>query len=80
VSIGTHEPPIKQPAGHLGERVSTLPWAALTEDLDARGVARLPALLTPDECAALVALYADTARFRSARQGVGHSAPVSIQA
>jgi hypothetical protein len=38
---------------------------ALARDLDDRGHASLPALLTPAECAALAALYADDRRFRS---------------
>jgi hypothetical protein len=35
------------------------------KDLDDRGYAVLPGLLTPDECGALAALYDDDARFRS---------------
>ncbi|MBJ7375771.1 MAG: 2OG-Fe(II) oxygenase [Sphingobium sp.] len=44
-------------------------------DLDRHGAARLPALLTPDQCAAIVALWDDPAAFRKevvmARHGYG---------
>ena len=50
-------------------------WRAISVRLDATGHAVLPALLTPDECAALRALYPQTALFRSrivmARHGFG---------
>lgn len=56
-------------------RVATLPWARIAEELDAQGVAPLGPLLTPAECAALIALYTDESRFRSrivmARHGFG---------
>ena len=46
-------------------RVARLPWNVVLTDLDARGVATLGPLLTPDECAALSALYARDEPFRS---------------
>ncbi|HUB95133.1 MAG TPA: 2OG-Fe(II) oxygenase [Stellaceae bacterium] len=50
-------------------------WARITADLDERGYAILPALVEPDACAALAALYGDDAHFRSrvvmARHGFG---------
>jgi len=50
-------------------------WPALETALDASGCARLPSLLTPEECRAVRALYAEPARFRSrvvmARHGYG---------
>jgi hypothetical protein len=56
-------------------RIASLDWASAQADLDARGSATLASLLTPDECDALVALYADDALFRSrvvmARHGFG---------
>jgi hypothetical protein len=56
-------------------RISGYDWAALTAELDGTGAAILPGLLTPDECAALAALYPDEAHFRShirmARHGIG---------
>jgi hypothetical protein len=50
-------------------------WSAISVRLDATGHAVLPALLTLDECAALRAMYPQTALFRSrivmARHGFG---------
>ena len=50
-------------------------WSDIAVRLDATGHAVLPALLTPDECAALCAMYPQTALFRSrivmARHGFG---------
>jgi hypothetical protein len=45
--------------------VAALNWPALAAALDADGHATIDALLTPQECASLVALYDDDARFRS---------------
>ncbi len=44
--------------------VATLDWRRAENDLDAAGHAVLPGLLTPDECAALAALYARPETFR----------------
>jgi uncharacterized protein len=59
----------------LTTSLDTLPWAALEADLDRQGWARLPQILTHDECEHLEMLYADEARFRSrvimARHGFG---------
>jgi len=49
----------------IPERLARLDWAEIGDGLDAWGYARTPALLTPDECAALAALYAEDGRFRS---------------
>jgi hypothetical protein len=49
----------------IGARLAGLDWAALEAQLDERGYARTPPLLTQEECAALVALYGDARRFRS---------------
>jgi hypothetical protein len=46
-------------------RHDLIDWARAGEDLDARGCAILPALLSPAECRELVAGYADDARYRS---------------
>jgi len=46
-------------------RLARLDWAAIGDGLDAWGYARTPALLTPDECDGLRALYAKDSRFRS---------------
>jgi hypothetical protein len=40
-------------------------WIAIESALDAQGFAALPPMLTPDECAALAALYASESAFRS---------------
>src|SRR5262244_1626027 len=54
-----------QPATDIAARVDALDWAQATNDLDAQGCALLKGLLTPDECAALAAMYPDDANFRS---------------
>jgi hypothetical protein len=46
-------------------RVERADWKAAAAELDELGCALLPELLTPRECAALAALYADDARFRA---------------
>lgn len=46
-------------------RVAGLDWPRIEADLDANGYALTGSVLTPDECAALVALYPERARFRS---------------
>ncbi len=47
------------------ERVGRLPWREMEDSLWQFGYARTPALLTEEECAALVALYREPSRFRS---------------
>jgi hypothetical protein len=49
----------------IADRVKALDWQALERSLWDVGYARTAPLLTPEECAALVALYADDTRFRS---------------
>jgi hypothetical protein len=49
----------------IAARIEGLDWPALEQSLWELGYARTPAVLTPDECAGLVALYGDEARFRS---------------
>ncbi len=55
--------------------VETLDWSRISIDLDAQGWATIEALLTPQECAAVAALYDAEGRFRSqvvmARHGFG---------
>jgi hypothetical protein len=59
------------PAG----RIADIDWGEVTTALGAYGVAVLSGLLTPEQCRAIVALYADDSRFRShivmARHGFG---------
>ena len=47
------------------ERLAGLDWTALGRELDERGHATTPPLLTPAECAGLVRLLGDDRRFRS---------------
>jgi hypothetical protein len=47
------------------ERIAAFDWDRVADDLDTRGHAVLPGLLAADDCHALIATYADTARFRS---------------
>jgi hypothetical protein len=59
----------------IADRVAALEWPRITTELDAQGVATVPALLGPAECDELAALYSDDAQFRShvvmARHGFG---------
>jgi uncharacterized protein len=48
-----------------GVAIDALDWPSIERDLDAYGCAVAPKLLTPEECRALAALYADDSRFRS---------------
>ena len=43
----------------IAARVDAIDWTQATADLDAQGCAVLKGLLSPDECAALAALYPD---------------------
>jgi hypothetical protein len=43
----------------------TIDWPAAAESLSTRGFAPLPAILTPSDCAALIAIYDDPDLFRS---------------
>lgn len=56
-------------------RIEAFDWNAVAESLEAYGCAQASAILSPAECAALAALYADDSRFRSrvvmARHGFG---------
>jgi len=55
--------------------VTAVDWTKLALDLDAQGSAVIERLISPQECAALAALYADDALFRSrvvmAKHGFG---------
>src|SRR5262249_7281718 len=52
-------------ASDVAARVAALDWKAIEASLWEWGYARTPPLLTPVECAGLIALYPDDARFRS---------------
>ncbi|MEH2507440.1 hypothetical protein V1290_006251 [Bradyrhizobium sp. AZCC 1578] len=56
---------IHHPAPDIAARVDAIDWTQATADLDAQGCAVLKGLLSPDECAALAALYPDDKNFRS---------------
>ncbi|MEV6423949.1 2OG-Fe(II) oxygenase [Streptomyces sp. NPDC051662] len=49
----------------LATRVDAADWAALTDEVNTYGSALTGRLLTSDECAAIVALYDETERFRT---------------
>jgi len=56
---------IDRPATDIADRVDGLDWTQATADLDAQGCAVLKGLLSPEECAAITALYPDDTNFRS---------------
>lgn len=47
------------------ERMDALDWKAVADSLSQRGYAVTAKILLPEECASLVAMYADETRFRS---------------
>ena len=53
------------PQSAIATRVDAIDWTRISADLDAQGCAVIEQLLTPQQCAALAALYPDDARFRS---------------
>jgi hypothetical protein len=63
------------PAASLEDRVAALDWREVERELDARGAAVIPALLSPQACAQVVSLYGRPDGFRSqvimARHGFG---------
>jgi uncharacterized protein len=54
-----------QSSSDIAARVDAIDWPQATSELDAQGCAVLKGLLTPDECAALAAMYPDDSHFRS---------------
>ena len=58
-----------------GQRLASVDWTRIASELDARGAAVIEKLIAPEECEALIALYARDDRFRSrvvmARHGFG---------
>jgi hypothetical protein len=59
----------------IQRRLAAIDWDAARASLDVQGFARLPPLLTPEECSGISALFDDDRRFRStiemARHGYG---------
>ena len=53
------------PAHSVEERIAALGWEAASDSLSERGYAVTAPILSPEECAALTAMYADANRFRS---------------
>jgi hypothetical protein len=49
----------------IAARIDAIDWTQASCDLDAQGCAVLKALLSPEQCRALAALYPDDTRFRS---------------
>jgi uncharacterized protein len=49
----------------IKERLANLNWSAIEQSLWERGYAKTLPVLTPDECAGLIGLYADDTKFRS---------------
>ncbi len=49
----------------FSDRVAGLDWTRIAADLDAHGNALIDQLLSPAQCSAIAAMYADDARFRS---------------
>jgi hypothetical protein len=49
----------------IAARLADLDWSAIERSLWEWGYAKTPPVLTPDECAGLIAMYEDDARFRS---------------
>ena len=49
----------------LAERIAGLDWGQLRAELEDGGFARIPAILTSEECAGLSAMYDQRERFRS---------------
>jgi len=54
------------------ERLRALDWRVIEDSLSGQGFARIPALLTAQECQQLIALYPDDTRFRSRVQMERH--------
>src|SRR5262245_34083013 len=64
--VAPRQAPVEAPVGQtIAERVASIDWAEVAMRMDRDGFAKLPALLTPDECVLLRDLYADDRHFRS---------------
>jgi hypothetical protein len=65
VSLASRKARIDAPEATLASRLGAIDWTHIATDLDARGCAVIDKLLSPEQCAAMAALYPDDARFRS---------------
>jgi uncharacterized protein len=63
------------PTSTIAERIAALDWRGISHDLDTHGSAVASAVLAPEECERLAAMYPEDAPFRSrivmARHGFG---------
>jgi uncharacterized protein len=53
------------PVEELADRIGTIDWYRVSQELDARGSAMLEGLLSPEECRSLAELYSADSIFRS---------------
>src|SRR5436309_13049618 len=49
----------------MTRRLTTLDWDGIEASLDGQGFARIPSILSAEECGSLASLYKDDRRFRS---------------
>ena len=54
-------------SSQIQKRIDSLHWNEAEASLSARGYAVTDQILTPEECASIVSLYNEPARFRSQR-------------
>lgn len=64
-SRGAPRPPAPYASNTIRSRVAGLDWDAIEHSLWDLGWAKTPPVLTPAECEALIAMYAEDRRFRS---------------
>lgn len=57
----------------IGARVAAIDWAAVSDAIAARGFATVPGFLSPGECAELIALEGEAARFRKRIEMARHN-------
>jgi len=57
--------PLREDRDDCAQRIAAVDWASAAAELDDSGCTVIPGLVSPAECAALAALYADDAAFRS---------------
>src|SRR5258708_22888658 len=71
----SNSPVAKRERHHVTQRVESIEWARIEDDLDQHGSALVPGLMTPAECDTLTALYPRDDLYRSrvvmARHGFG---------
>ncbi|CAN5532491.1 2OG-Fe(II) oxygenase [soil metagenome] len=65
VSLASKMPRIDAPDATLASRLKAIDWPDIATELDARGCAVIEKLVSPQQCAAMAALYPDDSKFRS---------------